>query len=72
MNSKIQVLDVIALTADLPEQGLLRGQVGTVVEILAAGVYEIEFSDDEGRTYAQLALRDNQLMVLHYHPQQAA
>lgn len=72
MNRKIDLLDVVALTMDLPERGLLRGQVGTVVENLAPGVFEIEFSDDEGQSYAQLALRENQLMVLHYQPQQAA
>jgi hypothetical protein len=39
---------------------------------LAPGVFEVEFSDDEGRTYASLALREDQLMVLHYSPVQAA
>jgi len=68
----IRLLDVVALTADLPQRGLLRGQVGTVVEVLAPGVLEIEFSDDQGHTYAQLALNDGQLMILHYRPQQAA
>jgi len=68
----IQLLDVVALTADLPSTGLLRGQVGTVVEALAPGVFEIEFSDDEGRTYAQLPVDQDQLLVLHYQPQQAA
>lgn len=67
-----RLLDVVALTADLPERGLLRGQVGTVVEVLAPGVFEVEFSDEQGRTYAQLALRGSQLMVLHYRPQRAA
>ncbi|MCC7406479.1 MAG: DUF4926 domain-containing protein [Phycisphaeraceae bacterium] len=71
-NGRIQVLDVVALTADLPERGLLRGQVGTVVEALNPGVHEVEFSDDQGRTYAQLAVEDKLLMVLHYQPQQAA
>ena len=68
----IRLLDVVALIADLPERGLLRGQVGTVVEILAPGAFEVEFSDDQGHTYAQLALRDSQLMVLHYRPRRAA
>lgn len=68
----IQLLDVVALTSDVPARGLLRGQVGTVVENLAPGVYEVEFSDDQGRTYAELALREGQLMVLHYRPQEAA
>jgi hypothetical protein len=70
--NNIQLLDVVALTADLPGNGLLRGQVGTVVETLAPGVFEVEFSDDQGKTYAQLALKEHQLLVLHYQPQQAA
>ena len=72
MANEIQLLDVVALTVDLPEKGLLRGQVGTVVESLAPGIFEVEFSDDQGCTYAQLALCDRQLLVLHYQPQQAA
>jgi hypothetical protein len=72
MMANIHVLDVVALTADLPDNGLVRGQVGTVVEILASDAYEVEFSDDLGRTYAQLPLRNQDLMVLHYQPHQAA
>jgi hypothetical protein len=66
MNNSIQLLDIVALTEDLPQQKLHRGQVGTVVEILAPDVFEVEFNDDEGQTYAMLALRTDQLMVLHY------
>ena len=44
----------------------LRGQVGTVVERLAPDVYEVEFSDDNGRTYATLSLRADQLLQLHH------
>ena len=62
---------MVALTEDLPQRGLLRGQVGTVVELLAPDAFEIEFTDDEGRTYATLGLRSNQL-VLHYRPRQVA
>jgi len=68
VNSTIQVLDVVALTEDLPDRGLRRGQVGTVVEVLAPDVFEVEFSDNQGRTYAQLPLRAAQMMVLHYRP----
>lgn len=66
--NNIHLLDVVALTEDLPERGLTRGQVGTVVEELAPDVFEVEFSDDEGHTYATLALRSDQLMILHYEP----
>jgi Domain of unknown function (DUF4926) len=72
LESNPQLLDVVALTDDLTERGLQRGQVGTVIEQLAPDVFEVEFSDDEGRTYATLALRSDQLLVLHYRPPQVA
>ena len=69
MANTIKLLDVVALTVDLPDYNLWRGQVGTVVEILAGGTaFEVEFSDREGRTYESLGLRPEQLMVLHYAP----
>ena len=65
----IRLFDVVALTVDLPQYNLWRGQVGTVVEILAGGkAYEVEFSDRDGRTYESLGLRPDQIMVLHYEP----
>jgi len=68
MKNKLKLLDVVALTDDLPERELLRGQVGTVVEVLAPDVYEVEFSDNDGRTYAELAVKADKLLVLHYEP----
>ena len=72
MASSIKLLDVVALTEDMPQFGLLRGQVGTVVESLGPETFEVEFADDSGRTYAQAALRASQLIVLRYRPQVAA
>jgi hypothetical protein len=70
MENLAQPLEVVALTVDLPEHNLRRGQVGTVVEILAQGkAFEVEFCDRDGRTYASLGLRPDQLMVLRYEPQ---
>ena len=63
---KIKLLDVVALNVSLPEYNLLVGQVGTIVELLAPDVYEVEFSDDNGQTYAMLPLRYDQLIRLHY------
>ncbi len=68
MKNKVKLLDVVALTEDLPERKLERGQVGTVVEILAPNVYEVEFTDSEGRTYAELAVKEEKLLILHYEP----
>lgn len=65
----IKLFDGVALTSDLPEYDLRRGQVGTVVEILADGkAFEVEFSDRDGRTYESVGLRPHQIMVLHYEP----
>jgi Domain of unknown function (DUF4926) len=63
---EVKLLDVVALLEDVPAERLRRGEVGTVVEVLAPEVYEVEFSDDEGRTYAMLPLRRGQIMLLHF------
>ncbi|MDF0644284.1 MAG: DUF4926 domain-containing protein [Nitrospira sp.] len=68
MTVQIRLLDVVALTEDIPDRGLQRGQVGTVVESLRPGVFEVEFVDNDGRTYAMLPLKSSQLLVLHYQP----
>ena len=64
--SRLEILDVVALLEDVLEEGLRRGEVGTVVEQWADGVYEVEFSDRNGVAYAFVALRADQLMKLHY------
>ena len=64
----IDIHSVVALLEDLPEGGLVRGQVGTVVENWTPGVYEVEFADDNGNAYAMVALKSEQLMRLHHEP----
>lgn len=66
MAAPIKLFDVVALTDDLPERGLLRGQVGTVVELLAVGTYEVEFSNDDGQMYGSTALEASQLLPLRF------
>ncbi len=68
---EIKLLDVVALLEDVLTVKLRRGEVGTVVEMLAPDVYEVEFSDDEGRTYAMLPLRREQIMLLHFNREAA-
>lgn len=69
MINTIKLLDVVALTVDLPQYNLWRGQVGTVVELLANGAaFEVEFSDRSGRTYESLGLQPEQIMVLRFEP----
>ncbi len=64
----MKLLDIIALTEDMPSIRLYRGQVGTIVEKYESDVFEVEFSDTKGRTYALETLREGQLMLLHYQP----
>ncbi len=69
---EIKLLDVVALIEDLDTEGLRRGEVGTVVEQWKDGVFEVEFSDNLGKTYAFVALRPVQLMKLHFRKDEAA
>ncbi|MCU0523228.1 MAG: DUF4926 domain-containing protein [Elainella sp. Prado103] len=64
----MKCLDVVALTEDLPDLNLYRGQIGTIVEIYEPGAFEVEFVDLHGKTYALETLGGNQLMRLYEHP----
>jgi hypothetical protein len=69
INMLVKLLDIVALTVDIPQDNLWRGQVGTVVEILANGqAFEVEFSDRNGRTYESLGLTSEEFMILHFEP----
>jgi hypothetical protein len=64
----IPLLELVAMTEDLPILKLSRGQIGTVVEYLERDGDQallVEFSDERGRTYAMVPLRREQLLVLH-------
>lgn len=64
----IEILSVVAVLEDVPGEGLVRDQVGTVVESWAPGVYEVEFCDEQGKAYAMVALKEEQLMRLYHQP----
>ena len=64
--------DVVAVIENLPPHGLVRGQVGTIVEQYAPDAFEVEFVNNSGHTYALVKLRGRQLLVLRYEPAQAA
>ena len=70
--AEFDLLNVVALMRDLPESGLVRGQVGTIVELLGDNVFEVEFSDDNGRTYATVAIEAGELLRLHHEPSHRA
>ena len=60
----MKLLDTVALVEDLSTLNLYRGQIGTIVEEYESDVFEVEFSDLAGRTYALETLQASQLMLL--------
>lgn len=64
MKNEIKLLDVVALTEDIPEYNLWRGEIGAIVECYPNNAYEVEFVAQDGYTYALVTLKGNQVMVL--------
>jgi hypothetical protein len=77
MNSEIHMHDSVALLEDLPATHFLtgdtlllrRGQVGTVVMTYDGGAFEVEFSSRDGRAYALLPVKAEQLIALRESPE---
>lgn len=66
--SAINELDAVALTCDLPEHGLVRGDVGTAVLVHGHGAgFEVEFVGYDGHTVALLTLERDQVRPLDTH-----
>ncbi len=65
-NEPIKIFDTVALLKDLPLKMVVFGQVGTVVEILGDGIFEVEFADNSGETIAEFAVDSKDLMLLHH------
>jgi hypothetical protein len=66
----IKILDVVALLKDRPDERLLRGQIGTVVECYSNNDFEVEFSNNNGETISLLTLSTDEIMLLHDEPAQ--
>lgn len=64
----MELLDVVALIKDLSEQNLYKGQVGTIIEVYEPDVFEVEFVDLQGKTYAVETINASQVMQLYYQP----
>jgi hypothetical protein len=61
-------LSAVALIRDLPQHGLIRGQIGTIVEDLDDATALVEFSGDDGRAYAVVPCPRDALLVLRTAP----
>jgi len=53
--------EVVVLRRELPEHGLLRGEVGAIVAVYEAGGYEVELATAEGGAVAVVTLADEDL-----------
>ena len=56
--------DIIELVKDIPKKNLRAGVRGAVVHCHGNDAYEIEFTDDEGKTLDFLALHANNFIVV--------
>ena len=68
----LKLFDVVALLKDRPQEGLVRGQIGAIVDEYAPRVFDVEFSDTEGKTYAMAIVPATELMRLRHQLSQAA
>jgi catabolite regulation protein CreA len=68
----VKLLDVVALLARRPEEGLVVGQVSTVVEVFGPDVFEVEFLDSKGKTIAVTELKRSEVLVLKHEAAVAA
>jgi hypothetical protein len=59
----VELLDVVTLVEDLPEEGLRAGSTGTIVHVFdrPQRAYEVEFLDEDGSTIATAALLPGQI-----------
>lgn len=63
----IKELDSVVLTTDLPEHGLTRGDIGTVVLVhYNNNGYEVEFMTLDGETVAVVSLLSSQVRPISH------
>lgn len=65
MHTPLRELEEAVLLVDLPEKGLVKGDVGVVVHVYRDGVaYEVEFMTKDGHTVAVETLEANQVRAV--------
>lgn len=60
----VKILDTIVLEKDLPDLGLERGDIGTVVEIYKPDGIEVEFVAGSGYTQALVTLKATDVRMI--------
>ncbi len=67
----LKLFDTVAMLKDSPENKVVKGQVGTIVEELQKGIFEVEFADKYGQTIASFAVNESEVMQLHFEMEEA-
>jgi hypothetical protein len=63
-DTQFKLFDNVILCEDIPDYPLKKGSIGTIVEFLKPGVYEVDFSDNQGQTYAMCSVHEHQLIAV--------
>jgi Domain of unknown function (DUF4926) len=61
---RYEVLDTVVLVRDVPEHGLLAGDLGAVVEVYPPDTLDVEFVTASGRTTALVALTTSDIRAI--------
>ena len=61
---RYEVLDTVVLVRDVPEHGLLAGDLGAVVEVYPPATLDVEFVTASGRTTALVALTTSDIRAI--------
>ena len=61
-----QLLETVVITADIPDEGICAGDVGTIIDVYtqAAPAFEVEFTFANGAPRTQVAVAPDQLRHL--------
>lgn len=64
---RVDELQCVVLTRDVPEHGLRAGDLGTVVQVYPEGGVEVEFVMGSGATQALLTLSEQDVRKIDAH-----
>jgi Domain of unknown function (DUF4926) len=66
MNKTLDLLEMVIATVDLPNEKVMPGDLGTIVQVYATPhlAYEVEFVNPDGATRALMTLTPDQIRRL--------
>ncbi len=59
-----KILDMVVLTRDISESGLVKGDLGAVTEVYAPDGLEVEFVTASGKTLAVITLKSSDVRAV--------